>query len=130
MKLYNIKGTSSSQPQQVKNSYNSTFPVFNKFEGFLIGSILAPISLFLGVLTLGSLVLIAFGKVDYWGTTGKLLVGVFVPVILILCFVSKPIGNTIFLIWSFILVCIFFIIPVLTIMYFMGLKPVFEYLGM
>ncbi|MBC8987557.1 hypothetical protein H9X96_17445 [Pedobacter sp. N36a] len=129
MKLYNPKGTSSPQQQPVKQRYNSSFPVFSWLEGLIIGSILAPISLFLGVVTLGTLVLVAFGKVDYWGETGKLLVGVFVPLILILCFVSKPIGNTIFLIWSFILICVFFVVPVLGIMY-MGLKPVFEYLGL
>lgn len=127
MKLYNPKGTSSSQPQQVKQRNNSTYPTFNWLEGFIIGSILAPISLLLGVVTMGTLVLVAFGKVDYWGTTGKVLVGIGVPLIIILCIISKPLGNLIFTIWSFLLCCVFVFIPLLGIMY-ICFKPVFEYL--
>jgi hypothetical protein len=42
--------------------------------------------------------------------------------------VSKRFGNIIFLLWSFLLICIFFFIPVLYIMYYMGLKPILDYL--
>jgi hypothetical protein len=129
MKLYNPRGVNSTRPQQTEQSSSKTFPVFNWLQGFLIGSILAPISLFLGVMTLAALVLIAFGKVDYWGTTGKFLVGIVVPLIIILSLVSKPIGNMIFVIWSFLLYCIVIVIPLIAVVYFMGIKPIFEYLG-
>ena len=127
MKIYNPKGASNPQPQLVKQRSNSTYPTFNWLEGFIIGSILAPISLLLGVVTMATLVLIAFGKVNYWGTTGKVLVGVGVPVIIIMCIVSKPLSNLIFTVWSFLLCCVFVFIPLLGIMY-ICFKPVFEYL--
>lgn len=128
MKLYNPKGANNPQPQQVKQRSNYTYPIFNWLEGFIIGSILAPISLLLGVVTMGVLVFIAFGKVDYWGTTGRVLVGVCVPLIVILCLISKPLGNLIFTVWSFLLCCVLIFIPLLGIMY-ICFKPVFEYLG-
>jgi hypothetical protein len=128
MRLYNTRPnvplTSVNNQKPTKSSY----PVFTRFEGFLIGGILAPISLFLGALTLFTLILIAFGKVDYWGHTGRVAVGIFAPSIIILCMVSKRFGNIIFLLWSFLLICIFFFIPVLYIMYYMGLKPILDYL--
>lgn len=99
-------------------------------KGFFIGGILAPISLFLGMLTMGVLILIAFGKIDYWGTTGKVLVGFGVPIIIILCAFKTPIGNIIFTIWSFILYCVLILLPFCAVIYFMGFKPVFQYLGL
>lgn len=128
MKLYNPKGTSSPQPQQVKQRSYSSFPAFNWLEGMIIGWILAPLSLLLGVVTLAVLVLVAFGRVDYWGATGKVLVGIGVLLIIVLCVVSKPIGNLIFTIWSFMLFLIVVGLPMLAILY-MCFKPVFEYLG-
>lgn len=128
MKIYNPKGISNSQPQPVKQRYNSSFPQFSWLEGLIIGSVLAPISLLMGVIAMGALVLIAFGKVDYWGATGKVLVGIGIPLIIILCIVSKPLGNLIFTIWSFILFLVVVGLPMCAILY-MCFKPVFEYLG-
>lgn len=128
MKIYNQNGDTNTQPQPVKQRYNSSFPVLSWFEGLIIGSILAPISLIMGVTVMGTLVLIAFGKVDYWGTTGKVLVGIGVPLIIILCIISKPLGNLIFTIWSFLLFLVVVGLPMVAILY-MCFKPAFEYLG-
>lgn len=125
MKTFNPN--SNNQPQN--NHYEEIKRGFlNDLRGIIIGSVLAPISLFAGVVTMAVLILIAFGQVNYWGTTGKILVGFFVPLIIVLCIVSRPIGNLIFIIWSFLLFLVVVGSPMCAILY-MCFKPVFEYLG-
>lgn len=125
MKIYNPYNNQQESNNQYQNFKKG---LFHDLQELLIGGILAPISLLAGVVTMATLVLIAFGRLNYWGMNGKILVGIGVPLIIILCLISKPLGNLIFLIWSFLLFLIVVGLPMCAILY-VCFKPVFEYLG-
>lgn len=107
---------------------NPVTKIFDFLGALLINQIVAPIALFLLVMTLVALVLLAFGKGEFFGQTGKFVVGIFIPLFIVLCLRFKRFGNAVFVGWVFVLYVIFILTPLLAIVY-VCLKPAFDYLS-
>lgn len=107
---------------------NPVSRIFDYLGALLINQIVAPIALLTLFVTLAGLVFAAFGKKEFFGESGKLMIGVFVPLFIVLCLVFKRFGNAVFIIWVFILYVIFILIPLVAIVY-VCLKPAYEYLS-
>jgi len=111
-----------------KTGNNPISAFFEYLGAMLINQIVAPLALFLLVMTLVALVLLTFGKIEIFGQTGKLAVGIAVPLFILLCLRFKRFGNAVFVGWVFVLYIIFILTPPLAIVY-VCLKPALDYLS-
>lgn len=113
------------------NKDTNDYPIsrfFDYLHALAINQVVAPLALFLLIMTLAALVLLTFGKIEFFGQSGELVVGVVMPLFIILCLFFKRFGNAVFVIWVYLLYVVFILVPLLAILY-VCLKPTFEYLS-